>query len=420
MQDAIPSFVGLLLGGAVLCLSPAAQSAMPGNHAVSQDSLLAECQGPSALPSPSCGRAPSPVFALDGRLWVAFSQHGHVYVAGSRDLGKTFSPAVAVNRGVEAIYDDGENRPKIAMGPDGELFVSWTQKTEGRYAGDVRFARSLDAGQSFGAPLTVNDDHAQISHRFDALQVDGKGHVYLVWIDKRDLTEAKQAGEDYAGAALYFSVSEDRGRSFKPNRKLVDHSCECCRLALDLDAQDKVTVLWRHVYPVNLRDHAIARLDDAPIIGLPQQATDDGWQVEGCPHHGPDLALDAGHKAHMMWFSQGKKNRGLTYGRFDLGRGRMDFQQAVDASAAASRPQILVTGDAVVRAWKRFDGARTQLMVGHSTDQGETWTTDEAVAGTTGDSDHPLLTVNGHRVFVSWQTRADGYRLIPLALRATP
>lgn len=414
MSYQLKIIAGLLLGGAVLCTGTAASAAMHGSHDAPKDSLLAECQGSSALPSPHCGRVPTPAFDAQGRLWLAFSEHGHVYVAGSADRGKTFDPPVAVNRVPEAIYDDGENRPKLASGPDGELFVSWTHKTPGRYSGDVRFVRSLDGGQRFEEPLTVNDDHALISHRFDAMQVDGKGHIHLVWIDKRDQAAAKQAGTDYAGAALYTAVSEDRGKSFGPNRKLVDHSCECCRISLALDAHDKVTALWRHVYPVNLRDHAIARLDDAPIAGLPTKATDDGWQVDGCPHHGPSLAIDAQQKAHLAWFSQGDKHRGLSYGRFDLASGKMEFEQSIDATAAASRPQVLVTGNAVFRAWKRFDGSNTALMVSRSSDHGTSWTKAAAVASTADASDHPLLVSDGQQAYVSWQTRAEGYRLIPL------
>ncbi|MCB1953923.1 MAG: exo-alpha-sialidase, partial [Rhodocyclaceae bacterium] len=197
----------------------------------------------------------------------------------------------------------------------------------------VRFARSLDGGRHFDEPLTVNDDHAPISHRFDAMARDGRGRIYLTWLDKRDLSAAQAGGTDYAGAAVYYAVSEDNGASFTANRRLVDHSCECCRIAVDVDPDDRLVVLWRHVFPVDLRDHAIARLDsDAATTDVrPVRATDDGWRIDGCPHHGPDLSLSklAGqaHRAHITWFTQGDKNRGLYYGRYDLDRGHLEIQQ---------------------------------------------------------------------------------------------
>ncbi len=331
--------------------------------AANAQSLLPACQDPAALPSVHCGQAPTPAFDRDGRLWLAFAQHGHVYLTHSDDLGASFSTPAAVNRVPEAIYSDGENRPKLALGPAGEFYLSWSQRIPGRYAGNIRFARSLDGGLSFSEPITVNDDSAPISHRFDALTVDGQGRIYLLWIDKRDLAASKQAGAEYAGAAIYYALSEDRGGHFAFNRKLADHSCECCRIALDLDKDDQVVALWRHVYPVNIRDHAIARLgpDTPSIQGMPVRATDDAWQIDGCPHHGPSLSLTAGHKAHLAWFTQGERNQGLMYGRFDLASRQLELQRPIEASAGASRPQVLATPQRVYTAWKSFNGEVTEL-----------------------------------------------------------
>lgn len=282
----------------------------------------------------------------------------------------------------------------------------------------MRFARSLDAGRHFDEPLTVNDDLALISHRFDAMVKDGDDRLYIVWLDKRDLAAAKAAGEEYAGAALYYAVSEDKGASFSANRKLYDHTCECCRIALDADSADRIVALWRHVYPVNLRDHAIARFRHpaAARKEAPLRASDDGWQVDGCPHHGPDLALSKRlqGKAHIAWFTQGDRHPGLQYGRFDLERGRLDFQQTIEAGAGASRPQVLATDARVFRAWKSFDGQATRLLVSESADEGETWSEPRWIAETAAASDHPDLIAWREQVFVSWHTQAEGFRLLPL------
>jgi hypothetical protein len=63
-----------------------------------------------------------------------------------------------------------------------------------------------------------------------------------------------------AGAALYYSVSEDSGATFKGDFKVADHSCECCRIALALTRDGKVAAMWRHVFEPNVRDHAFAIL----------------------------------------------------------------------------------------------------------------------------------------------------------------
>ena len=407
------------LTGLVLLLTlSTVQAAMHKHPKAPVGSLLEECQGANALPSPNCGRTPTPVFGKDGRLWLAFVQNGHVYVTHSNDFGQTFKPPMVVNRVPEVIYSDGENRPKIMLGPQGDIYVSWTQKSQGRFAGHIRFSRSIDGAKSFDNPLTVNDDLAPISHRFESMVVDNRGRIYITWIDKRDLEKAKKEGVAYAGAALYYALSENRGISFAFNRKVVDQSCQCCRIAMDVDANDDVIMLWRHVYPVNIRDHAIARLraNTSPISGMPVRATDDGWQVEGCPHHGPDLAAGTGNKAHMVWFTQGKKNTGLMYGRFDLTSQSLDVQHSIDASSTASRPQVAVTTGRVFTAWKVFNGTNTELRIRVSDNDGTSWSEPHAIAKTTDGSDFPVLVTHGDKVYVSWHTSAEGYRIVPVAI----
>lgn len=393
----------------------ASQIALAANehqgHAMEVPPARGECVSASALPSPGCGQAPSAAFDHQGRLWVAFAQNGHVYVVRSTDFGKSFSPALAVNPLAENLYADGENRPKVAIGPQGQIYVSWTEKSAGKYAGNIRFSHSLDDGQSFSKPLTVNDDLQPITHRFESMAVDAAGNIHLVWIDKRDLEAAKKAGQEYSGAALYTAQSNDQGQSFSANRKLMDHSCECCRIALESPPAGAPIALWRHVYPGNLRDHAIMALDASPAE-LPPKATDDGWVVDGCPHHGPDMALSGG-KAYLAWFTQGVRNKGILFGRYDLSSQSIELQQLIDARPSAARPQILdLGGKGLWLAWKAFNGSATELLVSQSLDQGQSWTAPRVLATTAGNSDHPMLIATQDRAYVSWQTASEGYQLL--------
>jgi hypothetical protein len=69
-------------------------------------------------------------------------------------------------------------------------------------------------------------------------------------------------------------------------------------------------------------------------------------------------------------------------------------------------------GTAIV--WKEFDGEKTTVNLMMSHDDGLTWSKPTAVAETTDTSDHPLLVSDGQRVFLSWMTKADGYRIQPI------
>ena len=355
-----------------------------------------------------CGKTPSVLFDRNGRLWATFVQNSHIYVAHSDDTGKSFSTAKKVNAIPEKIDSNGENRPKIALGINGEIFLSWTQKTETRFSGNIRFSRSLDGGNSFEFPRTVNDDGLDIGHRFDQLYVSPKGLLYVAWLDKRDKVLAAAAGEKYRGSAVYYAVSKDGGTIFGKNHKVADNSCECCRLAMAAAPGEKVALLWRHIFNTNTRDHAMAILTPDGEIENLGRSTNDDWQIDACPHHGPDMIYAGDEFYHQAWFSLGDNHKGLYYGRHHLKKGNQAVQ-AIDTRAGASHPQIAAQGKQLVYVWKFFDGKKTSIQMVKSLDNGTTWSTATTIASTDSGSDHPLLTSSTQALYLSWLTDR-GYR----------
>jgi hypothetical protein len=354
--------------------------------------------------------AVSAVFDARGRLWLARAEGGHVLVAASEDRGASFSAPVRVNPEPELIAADGENRPKLAFGRSGELYVSWTQSLETPFAGHVRFARSLDGGKTFSAPITVNSDRAPISHRFDALIVDGAGRVHVLWLDRRDKAAADRAGSEFAGISLYTAVSEDGGASFGPNRRLAEHSCECCRIALTNDTDGTPVALWRAVFGRNIRDHALLRLDgSSAMTRLPE----DHWAMDACPHHGPSLSIAPDGTWHATWFTGDAGRAGLYYARSaDRGRSFSTPLAFGDNDAQAAHPSVIARGQTVALAWKEFDGTNTQVRVMLSTDGGRSWSTPRMLATTTDRSDHPQLVADGKQVYLAWNSAREGFRLV--------
>jgi hypothetical protein len=357
--------------------------------------------------------AVSAAFDESGRLWQVSITAGFVVVRHSDDKGQTFSAPVHVNAQAARIAGDGDNRPKIAVAPDGTVYVSYTEHLSEPFAGHVYLARSADGGRTFAAATRVNSDPAPISHRFESFALDGNGRVHILWIDKRDAAAARARGITYAGAALYYATTEHDGARLSPNRKLVDHSCECCRLALAFDIDGTPVVAWRHIYGRNTRDHALLRLDGK---SQPVRIAHDGWEIDACPHHGPALAIDTGGAYHVVWFTGAPGRAGLYYARStDRGANWSNPRAFGHSGAQAARPSVLATGQAIHVAWKEFDGKATVVYAMRSDDGGITWSTPKVCARSTSASDHPLLIADGGTVYLSWSAAAEGYRLIPLS-----
>lgn len=349
-------------------------------------------------------------FDENGRLWIASIRDRHIYISYSDDRGATQSAPVKVNVEPESILGDGENRPKIIT-RNGVVYVSYTQGLALPMTGNIRFSRSADGGKSFSAPVTVNDNHEVISHRFDSMAVNDKGQIYIAWLDKRDQSAAQKAGGKYNGAATYYAISDDGGVSFHSNVKIADHVCECCRTAIAVDTDGYPVVIWRHIYGTNIRDHALVKLDGkiAPV-----RITHENWNIAACPHHGPSLSIAADGIYHATWFNNG----GLFYAHSsDHGK---TFSQPLNfggSEVQAAHPYVLSLGSRVYLAWREFDGNSTGIFGMKSGDSGKSWSAPEKLAATSDASDRPLLISENNRAYLSWNTLKEGYRLIEIAVQ---
>lgn len=404
----------LLLGAFATALTPLWALASKDGSSRSDHHHSTE-QAACSLPSLHCAQAPSAAFAVNGRLWVAWAFGGHVYVNYSDDQGGQFSAPVAVNRVPEAISAGAENRPKIQVDGQGRVHLSWTKPLAKRFTGDIRYSRSDDGGQSFIDPVTVNDNRDQIGHRFDALGVSAEGHVYIAWLDKRDRERAAQQGIGYPGAALYYTHAAPGSDQFAANIKIADNSCECCRIALDIDPDGLPVMLWRHVYGDNIRDHALVHFLAPDTAGTPVRVSHDQWKIDACPHHGPTLSINTDGRYHAVWFNDAEERKGLFYAHSaDAGQ---HFSAPVSVGRydrRASHPSVLAVADKVYLSWKEFDGRETQILLQQSDDAGQSWGIPIVLASTSGASDYPLLMKHGSRVFLAWQTAVEGFRVLPV------
>jgi hypothetical protein len=350
---------------------------------------------------------------LQAQLWRASVSDDFLLVDHSEDLGKTFSKAVKVNAQAMKIAAKGEARPKIAVNQEGLIFLTWTESLKERFAGYVWFARSIDGGKTFEKPYIVHQDRAKTTHRFDALNVSENGVITVTWVDKRDLIAAKASGQRYQGAAIYYAVSTDEGKSFQTERKLADNSCECCRIAMTNKPDGTVVALWRHVFDGDERDHMVAELPNNNTAIALHRATFGRWKIDGCPHHG--AALVRGGEGndwwgyHMAYFDGKEKNPGLYYSRMDgVAWASSPAKLFGNAKQQAGHPVLLSQADQVWLAWRELSGNQYKILMRFSDDGGHNWQDDQTIAVSEGETDYPFLLSNQHKVYLVWNTKAWG------------
>ena len=272
------------------------------------------------LPQHDHGQMPAndgqfnPTVIADGRggFYLAFIERkngkSNIFIRQS-DNGKDFSAPVRVNDTPADAVVRNENPPKLANGPNGELYVCWANERE-RWKGNIRFARSNDGGKTFSPAITLNSDAtaAAAGHAFQSIAVDKKGTIHIAWIDERNKT-----AED-RGAEIWMASSTDGGRSFSHDRKILSDVCECCRTNLQIDNEGRLFLSYRTVPAKGpmFRDIILARSSDGGQHFDQTIVSHDNWELNACPVVGATLSLNQQGQPTVIWFTGGKET-GLYY-----------------------------------------------------------------------------------------------------------
>lgn len=359
----------------------------------------------------ACASSASPFFAPDGTLWLVWAAGDRVAAARSTDKGAHFGDPVRITPEPAKLDTGPDSRPQIVVDAAGRITVAYAVFRDQYWNGAVFAAHSTDGGTHFStpAPVTVGSP----SQRFQGMALDSDGAIFAAWLDKRNGAAAKARGEAYPGAALAFAWSG--GDGFAPARIAADNTCECCRLGIGFAGPGRPVVVFRNVFGGTIRDHAMIVFQDRTTPGPLRRVSEDQWVLDGCPHHGPSLAVSPSGTLHTAWFSGGGVRRGLFHARStDEGAHFSAPMPVGEPGRQNSRPTLAALRSTIFLAWKSFDGEQTEVRLMVSHDDGQSWGEPRTIAATRDESDHPLLIGDGTAMYLSWLTRKDGYRLILL------
>ena len=324
---------------------------------------------PTEIVHPATGHeshlsSPTVVVDREGPLVAWMAQEGHdnvVYVA--RPGGERMRVSPSGTSG-----DSLHQAPGLATGPGGEIYVTWALRRPkpegGLFASDLQLSRSIDGGKKFEAPLRVSDD-TPTSHSFEGLAVAPDGAVLIAWIETRP----------GAKPHTYLARVTDAGRRLESTVKLDDdETCVCCRVSLATARPDLVTVLWRKVFPGDVRDMVLARSrDGGRTIGPATRVHVDNWRITACPHRGGSVAIDRRGRVHAIWYTEGTRNvPDILYAIASDGQ-RFGTPRRVHVSSTSipDHARLAVTGDgAGVIVWEDATAVRRRVLLRETTGSG--------------------------------------------------
>jgi hypothetical protein len=364
-----------------------------------------------------CATAVTPAFDAHNNLWLAWVAGGAVSVAHSSDLGRRFKDVTLIGS-YGALMDGGADaKPQLAIDARGRAVLAYGVFKDKAYNAEVLISTSNSIwakdGPAFTVPRSLSADPA--SQRFPTLAFNADGRLFATWLDKRTVALARQNGGTQAGAALAYAWSDDAGRTFVADTIAEDNTCECCRLALAFDPKRQPVIAYRAIFSDHERDHAVIRFDEAGRAMPARRVAEDHWVIDGCPHHGPSVAVTTDGTVHSAWFTEGSARQGLFYARSTDHGQRFSEPKAIGNTAQRpGRASLLAMGEHIRLAWKEFDGKRVLIKEQHSTDAGRHWSIERIMGETHHAADHPVLIAHGGEAYLSWMTHDEGYQLIKL------
>jgi hypothetical protein len=321
---------------------------------------------------------------------AAANGKGDIFLAVSRDGGRTFSPPSRVNSVEGDARISGEIAPRVALMarsgvPDPLITVTWNAR-EGTT--QIRTARSRDGGRTFTEEMNLQTKGAIGDRGWQASALDVRGRLHTIWLDHRAMAAARASGDhsEHKGEHDGVAMAQRSGLYYAadgvPERELFKGVCYCCKTALAAGPKGEIYAAWRHVFAGNMRDMGFTLSRDGGKTFTPlMRVNQDGWSIQGCPDDGPAMAVDAKGTIHLVWPTVKDEQGVILYATSQDGRTFTTPRRLPGlGSRKPSHPQIAIgtNGNPVV-AWDevlqgvrhaaihRIGDARPAEVIGAST-----------------------------------------------------
>jgi hypothetical protein len=175
-----------------------------------------------------------------------------VYAAVSRDEAQTFRAPTRVNDVAVA-----PSRPGRAPTPPSDR-PSMSCGARRREPRPVFAPRAGPGTTAFSPAMTVHPEALPGARGWASLARDAEGNAHVVWLDGR--AADRGAATRSMRQDIFHAVWRKDG-SHEETTVATD-VCFCCKTAVAVGPKGAVYVAWRHIYPTNLRDIAVARSTD--------------------------------------------------------------------------------------------------------------------------------------------------------------
>ncbi len=107
--------------------------------------------------------------------------------------------------------------PAAGVDASGNMYVAWADGRNTGHGNDILLSRSVNNGQTWTAPVTVNTDAGNADQLLPSLAISKSGAVSVAWLDTRN--DSSNVNYD-----VYISTSFNGGQTFGANQRVTNVS----------------------------------------------------------------------------------------------------------------------------------------------------------------------------------------------------
>ena len=319
----------------------------------------------------------------------------------SLDAGKTWLAPITVEQDASSIKQSRRGNDFQIAAHENKIMAIWRVKGGEPWTGKISAALSQDYGKTWDKIASpVSDKYAKIDQGYFDLEADLQGRFHIAWLDDRE-----EAGETQG--LRYARFSDNEWGLWDYHSDLEKSACTCCWSSISSDPKGNIHVLFRNDKP---RDMFSISSNDA---GKSWQKSSTIWPFEwefiGCPHQGGSITTALVNNKvviHTVVWNGKESNRGLYY----LSQSSSNKLVSIGDNTSASGDIAVFNNDHVGIVYITGDAEKKHVMVRISKDGGLSWLAERRLSLDGAEPSHPkiIATASGFRFFwTEWQDSGD-------------
>lgn len=331
----------------------------------------------------------------------------YVYYSVSSDNGNSFSEKNEIPV-EQTIQLHAEGMPKIAFRKNGDVYAFYevTSNSEvNHFAGEIHYKLSTDNGKNWSTPNRVHQDSTK--HKgwsfFDVAMLSN-GEIGACWLD---------TSNPDGGRPVKFAKTNATGK-FSDEVMVDDLACECCRTGIYCDESGIINIVYRDIIQDSIRDISVATSSDGgKIFSKPICFSGDNWNIQGCPHNGPDVVSDS-NGIYAVWFT-GTSQQGLYYAELNSS-GSISKKEQINSEGRNIQIALLPDGNKIMVYNESYKIENTfySTIKFKKGNQEPVILTDEKVSA----SLPVILALNNSQCIVTWLEENNGQEQVVYKLAA--